>query len=397
MSRDIVLLRAKTVLGRRPDGVVRHGIQYLTGCFLPMPIWPVYRRAVARRDQSDEIRVMATQDWKHRANPGGGPFEDDHRRSSPIWSGSIWGLVTILAVLTALSWYWSREPEPIAVSGGSVVGFATTDALIKVTDTLLEKPGGYLSNDIFPPGLWLDNIPAWEYGVLIQARDMAKALREAFSRSRSQSTEDEDLAAAEPRYNFDNNSWMLPATESEYRQGRTYLAHYLSRLADQGESRAHFYARADNLRYWLGTVESRLGSLSQRLSASVGQQRINTDFAGEGEAQPLGSVADETLVKTSWMKLDNVFYEARGTTWALIQFLRAVDVDFAEVLDKKNARVNLRQIIRELEAVQEPLFSPVILNGSGFGILANHSLTAASYISRANAAIIDLRDLLAQG
>ena len=29
--------------------------------------------------------------------------------------------------------------------------------------------------------------------------------------------------------------------------------------------------------------------------------------------------------------------------------------------------------------------SPMILNGSGFGLMANHSLVMASYISRANA------------
>jgi len=59
--------------------------------------------------------------------------------------------------------------------------------------------------------------------------------------------------------------------------------------------------------------------------------------------------------------------------------------------------VGLRQTIRELEATQEALWSPVVLNGSGFGVFANHSLVLASYISRANAAILDLRELLAQG
>jgi hypothetical protein len=39
----------------------------------------------------------------------------------------------------------------------------------------------------------------------------------------------------------------------------------------------------------------------------------------------------------------------------------------------------------------------VVLNGSGFGLFANHSLVMASYISRANAAVIDLRSLLTQG
>jgi hypothetical protein len=92
-----------------------------------------------------------------------------------------------------------------------------------------------------------------------------------------------------------------------------------------------------------------------------------------------------------------VFYEARGSAWALLHLLRAVEVDFADVLRNKNAEVSLRQIIRELEATQEPMWSPMVLNGTGFGPLANHSLVMASYISRANAALIDLRALLAQG
>jgi hypothetical protein len=92
-----------------------------------------------------------------------------------------------------------------------------------------------------------------------------------------------------------------------------------------------------------------------------------------------------------------VFYESRGAAWALIHFLRAAEVDFAEVLRNKNAGVSLRQIIRELEGTQAVVWSPFILNGTGFGLLANHSLVMASYISRANAAIIDLRDLLDKG
>jgi hypothetical protein len=39
----------------------------------------------------------------------------------------------------------------------------------------------------------------------------------------------------------------------------------------------------------------------------------------------------------------------------------------------------------------------VILNGSPFGVFANHSLVMANYLSRANAAVIDLRQLLSQG
>jgi hypothetical protein len=102
-------------------------------------------------------------------------------------------------------------------------------------------------------------------------------------------------------------------------------------------------------------------------------------------------------VKTPWTEIDDVFYEARGATWALLHFLRAAQVDFEQVLDDKNAQASVEQIIRELEASQRAVMFPVILNGSGFGVFANHSLTMANYVSRANAAISDLRDLLSQG
>jgi hypothetical protein len=240
-------------------------------------------------------------------------------------------------------------------------------------------------------------MPAWEFGVLVQMRDMGRSLRKSMSRSQSQSTEDPALAKAEPLLHFNNNSWILPSTEGEYRKAIHLLQDYADRLSDENQSNAQFYARADNLRDWLGDVSTRLGSLSQRLSASVGQRRVNTDLAGETGARQSTVSDTEIDVRTPWLEIDNVFYEARGTTWALLHLLEAVEQDFGEALDRKGARASLRQIIRELESTQSTLWSPMVLNGTEFGFLANHSLVMASYISRANAAIIDLRDLLAQG
>jgi hypothetical protein len=316
------------------------------------------------------------------------------------------GLYLLGAII--LGMYWSMAPALFDVQeraatyaaedGGTVVtGSVTMASLMGVMETLLDKPGGYLHNDKFPPGIWLDNMPNWEYGALIQVRDLARAMREVLSRSQSQSTEDPDLVEAEPRFNFNSDSWILPASESEYRTAVEYSRSYFRRLSDEQAADAQFYARADNLRYWLLTVDSRLGSLSQRLSASVGQRRLNTDLAGDAVATQSTATPAEQEVQTPWTEIDDVFFEARGTAWALIHFLKAVEVDFGDVLRKKNAQVSLRQIIRELEGTQETVWSPMILNGSGFGTLANHSLVMASYISRANAAIIDLRDLLSQG
>ncbi len=304
----------------------------------------------------------------------------------------------LLLVLVGISIYVSSEPEKFDIPGESnVTGYATTATLIKVADIMLHKPGGFLSNDILPPFIFLDNMPAWEYGVLVQIRDLSRRLRQDMARSLSQSKEDSDLAVAEPFFNLGNDQWIFPASEDEYRNGIEALKRYQKRLIDPNKPTAQFYARADNLQNWLQDVGTRLGSLSQRLSASVEARRINTDLAGDSAAQQSTPAFRELAVKTPWYKIDDVFYEARGTTWALLHFLKAIEMDFHDVLLKKNALTSLQQIIMELESSQEGLMSPVILNGSGYGVFANHSLVMANYISRANAAIIDLRLLLQQG
>ena len=317
-------------------------------------------------------------------------------------------IVIMLLALVLLGIYWSDEPDSFDVDeitrqlapetdSNITIGSSTTATAIHLMETLLNKRGGYLSNDVMPPSLWLDNIPNWEFGVLVQCRDITRALRNDLSRSQSQSVEDEDLIIAEPLFNFDNASWLFPATESEYQKGLDALHRYLKRLQNPNNPEAQFFARADNLTDWLGQVEKRLGSLSQRLSASVGQTRINTDLAGDSAAEQSTRTARELEIKTPWTEVDDVFYEARGATWALLHLLKAMETDFSAILQKKNALISLRQIIRELESTQETIWSPVIMNGTGFGMFANHSLVMASYISRANAAVIDLRQLLQQG
>ena len=353
-------------------------------------------------------------DWKNRAGTAKGPAPEPKSANRSyvrnlVMSRAVLSVLGLYLLVTgALGWYWSEEPALFPVQQNAqlaaekegkqmVVGYTTVETLKTVVGTLLNKPGGYISNDRFPPGLWMDNMPSWEYGVLVQVRDLTRALRKDFARSQSQSAEDADLAKAEPRFNFDNKSWVLPSSESEYQDGINSLSRYEARLSDPNQRGALFYARADNLNNWLGDVATRLGSLSQRLSASVGRVKLNTALKTEALAPGEVPQVDEEVVETPWMQIDNVFYEARGQAWALSHLLRAIEVDFADVLAKKNATVSVRQIIRELEASQEPVWSPMILNGSGFGILANHSLVMANYISRANAAVIDLRQLLNQG
>ncbi|NQV86986.1 MAG: DUF2333 family protein, partial [Woeseiaceae bacterium] len=99
--------------------------------------------------------------------------------------------------MTTLGIYYSREPDIFWVNhsadvNSAVVGVSTTDTLIRVAETLLDKPGGFLINDKMPPSVFLDNIPSWELGVLNQVRDLGRVMRDDYTRSQSQSKEDED-------------------------------------------------------------------------------------------------------------------------------------------------------------------------------------------------------------
>ncbi|MDJ0939646.1 MAG: DUF2333 family protein [Woeseiaceae bacterium] len=311
-------------------------------------------------------------------------------------------IAAVFLFWVCLGIYWSRPPDQFWVNeyvddGRVVIGYSTTDTLIRVAGTLLDKRGGYLTNDKLPPGVWLDNMPSWEFGVLTQVRDLARVTRDDYTRSQSQSSEDPDVTDAVGYFFFDNNSWILPTTESQYRQGIRGFSRYRDRLVGSAKPDAQFYARADNLREWLAQVEKRLGSMSRRLGNSVADDVINEELAMDPSADAAQPQPDTVDVRTPWLQIDNVFFEARGTAWALLHFFRAAELDFAQVLDDKNARASVRQIIRELEASLEPLRSPIILNGGGFGLTANHSLVMANYLARANAAVINLRELLDQG
>ena len=314
-------------------------------------------------------------------------------------SGIGLGIALRLAELGAEVYLCGISPEHNATAKQREVvpGYVTVHTTIALAETLLHKSGGYFSNDIMPPGLIMDDVPEWEFGVLQQLRDMTLALRNDFSRSQTQSQDDQDLREAHPLFSFTNDRWILPSSESQYTLAIAHLRSYLDRLSDEDQTDAQFYARADNLASYLNLVEKQLGNFSQRLSASVGQVRLNTDLSDDPQARQSTPGHRLVVTRTPWMQIDNEFYEARGACYALIHLLKAVQHDFAPVLEDKNALVSLRQIIRELENTQEPIWSPVILNGGGFGAFANHSLVMANYISRASAGLSDLRELLDRG
>ena len=71
---------------------------------------------------------------------------------------SIAGVYLTVAALVGI--WWSFEPDRIDIDqpisetpAANVTGYKTTATTIEVARTLLHKPGGYLTNDLFPPAV----------------------------------------------------------------------------------------------------------------------------------------------------------------------------------------------------------------------------------------------------
>ncbi len=328
--------------------------------------------------------------------------------------GILWGfgvfVSIVLVVLIFLGAWWGSEPGQFNIideahkraketheTENLPVGYVFTNTLAHIAEVLLHKPGGYITNDVGPPGVFLDNVPNWEYGALVMLRDASSALRNHFARDQSQSAEDPDLAVAEPYFYFENDSWALPSTEAEYEKGIEALHKYMSRLQHYGGNikQAQFYSRADNLWQYTEVVIKRLGGLSTRLTANSSGSNYGPGLTKleKEEADRQGT----PIARVSWLEIDDVFYEARGASWALLHILRAVKHDFEDILLDKRAMRTVDIMIKALENSLEPILSPMILNGDGYGLFANYSLTMANYIARANAAALDLRDIMNRG
>src|SRR5882724_375431 len=250
-------------------------------------------------------------------------------------------IIVYIVLMLALMWWWSYEPAQFDAAAiaqkratshqqQTVNGSIVTSTLMGCAEALLDKRGGYLSNDKFPPGLFMDNVPNWEFGVLTAVRDLARELRNKFSRSQSQSEEDIDLKEADPLFSSPNDRWLLPSSEGQYRKAIAHVDGYFLRLGKNDPNGAQFYARADSLADYLDTVSSRLGSLSQRLSASVGELRLEGDAPVDPTAPT--NAKGQQMVKTPWSQIDDVFYESRGYSWALLEQLKSIQVDFAPIL-----------------------------------------------------------------
>ena len=300
---------------------------------------------------------------------------------------------------TVYNSYITSTPNPIKITTGQPLGVATMQAQSDIINWLLTKPGGYTANDMLPPTSFADNMPYFETGVVKALRDVALIDRNHFSRAQSQSEDDRNVVKAQTSLNIDTESWMMPSAEGEYETAMDEINKYIIRLKDANSSDGNFYVRSTDIAKLLEMFGNQMGSYTQRLSQANGNVSSSNSDSASTIANESTKVSHNT-VTTGYFEVDDNFYETMGYTWAVSQLLKAIKVDFVDVLNKKNGVPTLDNAIRELEKATQ--FSFYVFNGgwssnNAYSLIPNYSLILSSYVSRSNQALDDLAYLLLNG
>jgi hypothetical protein len=221
----------------------------------------------------------------------------------------------------------------------------------------------WVGNDpVFLPGYLLDNMPAYQGGIVNAVGRFTTELRDRIARVRGSSAVDADLESAAGRLNYPGDVWIFewsgtpvqPSSESQYRRGIEDLRRYNERLA-QGQ--AVYERRADNLLATLDRVSGDLGGASAALTVEV----------DEGSSNFLDFNADE------------MFYSIKGKLYAYYLILRELEQDFPDVIREKNLHANWSDLLTSLR-LGATLHPWVVSNGPLDSMATPNHLAAEGFL-----------------
>lgn len=316
----------------------------------------------------------------------------------------------LLIIGTAISIYWNLIPGKFDVEAAARYraelyghrepdqplprGYRTTSIMIHLADQLFTKSGGYLSNDWNPMSQIPDNMRNWEYGYVTQLRIMVQGLRYELSRSGPNSQEHESLRLAEGRFNFTHDSLVLPSTESQYKEGIRLLETYLTDLNSATSEAKYFAARQDMVIRWLERQKVMLGNYTAQLQRNVGPSTYDVGVLTQEvlNMEPfLDAAKEDPDAVHGFFERDDVFYQVRGGVYVMYHVMLAMRTDCEDLFNSSKAMGIVNRVLNELENATNPMRSPMVLNGTEFGFVQNHSMVMAAHLAKAHLAVQELQ------
>ena len=295
----------------------------------------------------------------------------------------LWPLVFVglLALYYALGMLWLHEVdddpdfalESTAPEGGSEAVAVAADLIDREINT-----HRWVANDpFFLPGSMLDNMPEYQQGIVAAISRFSLELTDQIARTRGSSQADPDLERAAGLLRYPGTIWIwdlrtswapTATSEQQYRQAMAALRNYNQRLS-QGQ--AVFDARADNLLGTLDRITADLGSSSAAIDQKLQAATFWPDFTA-----------------------DNLFYANKGRLYAYYLLLRALQVDFANVIRERQLDGAWTQTLESFRAAAA-LQPWVVVNGAPDGqLMPNHLAAQGFFLLRARTQLREISNIL---
>jgi hypothetical protein len=236
----------------------------------------------------------------------------------------------------------------------------------------------WVANDpFFMPGSLLDNMPEYQQGIVTAISRFSLELADQIARTRGSSQVDPDLDRAAGLLRYPGTIWIFDfrtswaptaSSEQQYRQAVAALRSYNERL---GQGQAVFETRADNLLGTLDRIAADIGSSSAALDQQLRAAGLWPDFAA-----------------------DNLFYATKGRLYAYYLLMRALQVDFANVIRERQLGSAWTQTVESFrEAVT--LQPWVVVNGAPDSqVMPSHLASQGFFLLRARTQLREISNIL---
>ena len=218
------------------------------------------------------------------------------------------------------------------------------------------------------PAYMLDNMPSFQLGLMSSISTLSKAFAQ---KNDNLPTEESHLQTAAELLQYPGNIWMFsphnklvpaPSSNSQYRRARKQLQNYNRDLAD---GRELFIAKAEDLNYFLKAIQKDLTQSSRRLSNQIREH--STDFY-DGKA-------------------DNIFYYEQGKLYSYYLLLKALGVDYKDVIVQHNIYQPWTALLNTLEKASK--LSPLVVrNGELDSLTAPNHLATLGYFNYKSIAVL---------
>ena len=290
------------------------------------------------------------------------------------------GLLIIYYPIGMLWWHAINDDLSFDVSAQSLQPGQSRAVAVAagLIDREVNKTGWVANNPFFTPSAMLDNMPAYQQGIISALARFAFELADQIGRTRGSSEIDKDLKDASGLLQYSGTVWrwdpsvsLAPTATSEeqYEKARKALENYNRNLA---ANKAVFERRGDNLLATLERIALDLGSSSAVLERHVAEH--SSDFLD--------------------FQADDLFYGIKGQTYAYYVVLRALGGDFDNVLRERELGAVYQQMLGSLReaAALDPW---VVTNGTPDGLFPNsHLAVQGFYLLRARTQLREISDIL---